>query len=1428
MTRKYVHKIILFSLLILSAFFSYFSLASAQDFWSEVPDEYYENYRIADDFNEMIETLSDLEATLKVWVEPWTELFATLNRNFAWVFDFFPKSPWNIQTYKQCEIITNKLAKKYTSQDYSTFKSKCFDEVRDIIWGKSAYTISPTIKAKPTKWPAPLTVTFDAKESSDPSLATIPEKNFFWYYKDINWVEVPMGIGPIVTHTFDRPGKYVIHSTVRSSNNIEQGIFDWSKTLEVTVDAKAADIVIYLNGKKLNPDRPIKIDSQEAKEWFVINGSATQARWERKIVQHSRKITWDQQQNRYQRTDTQEWPPWQFSRTFPQNGKYKIELEIIDNENNKLKETYEVSVSDPVALMRYTPAQWSTSTNFTFDGSASYSLTSRLVKYRWIVIDPTGEQIDFPETRSFQKKFRLPWTYTIQLTTIDELWNDSYDIQKIEVESTAPIAWFQITPLSNRKKPSQFTLDASGSFDEDVRNTVDELSYSWTFSNPWAVDIHNVSENWDKVVVTYNEVWDHKIKLTVRDKYGKSAEVEKPLSVESTLRPELFIEPITWVFWDTVRMIARNNKEIGYHFRDFGDGDTQSISSWSQTTHIYTEAWIFPVTLTVATLWDGEENSITRNVFMGQKDVPTIWYEVKSWADQFMQKNALCEGKQWQEDAYTVNRYENFQVSLASSINSKGKNTGLSFFITPEEDEKWKVYEKNSISYDFKELWCHYLDIEIQDKETGKSVQERLRFDVQNNLPELWNVVLSFPQSNQQGQWIGIGIWIKHTPQEQETFGIDKFDPLMVKVTASGVRDSDWRINWYRRYYYNTKNEQSDREQFWQTPSNVPYYTFTLPRIAWEYAFGVEITDDNGDVIDSIDLLWEWPIVTFTRQWNPNIPTLHVKVSWNGITTGKDALQVNSWDEVIFELDAEVASSRSDFETSRYFKIDLDGDGTYDTPAFKESEYRHIYDKAWEYVPKVKVVYRDKVWIDISPQIWVKQWARHSFITDQYDKYVLVRNTSVWWFDTQLLCTDTRWCPKWSENLIENPTSHIVTYPKAWEYQMRMISIDSYGNKPAPFTPGIEITTWSSIFKMLSLPQPISVWSGIEISVWDALDNTISFYPLYQWTWNCFVDINILEDTDGDEDPLFDQDVECNSVSEKQIINKKIWQRWNIYYIEKWVLQTIPLTITLLKTDEPNGFEIPIPSELQDSYNRLEDLISDVENGTVPNDDYYYVLLEALRDSISLPEERSSVLLQLHEYIQNSSLELPAEHRDRLEILILTLSDESLQTAVWWSQYDQAKANIMILFTWPAKQQLSTAFAQLEDNIWNKEWIKKALESIWSIAQQQMASGTIDEVDFNEIVRQICEIVFYYDVESATCGTDDISIEWNTEGSWSENTQNTVENWSSWNNEKWRFSGIVKRVIIWVIILVLIFIVIVIIFALKARNAAHEEDDEDE
>ena len=106
------------------------------------------------------------------------------------------------------------------------------------------------------------------------------------------------------------------------------------------------------------------------------------------------KIRSKQTQERVDIQSEGEGAPGLLNVSFPYNGIYTVNLEITDNENNRISEEFEVSVSDPVALLKYSPAKGTTGTDFVFDGSASYSITSRVSKYQWTIIDPNGNQTE--------------------------------------------------------------------------------------------------------------------------------------------------------------------------------------------------------------------------------------------------------------------------------------------------------------------------------------------------------------------------------------------------------------------------------------------------------------------------------------------------------------------------------------------------------------------------------------------------------------------------------------------------------------------------------------------------------------------------------------------------------------------------------------------------------------------------------------------------------------------------------------------------------------------------------------------------------------------------------------------------------------------------------------------------------------------------
>lgn len=1381
---------------------------------SNVPNEYYTNYQVANDFEEMNDVLSTLDALIKVGQEPTTDLFLTLSDNFKVVFDFFPKSRPNAQVYKQCDLLVWELAQGYSVQTYTSFKKLCFDSVKDIVKKiASTNTVKANIVVKPNQWPWPLNVTLDARWSTDPSDDTIPEDNYFRYYKNIDAVDTPIWRGPVMNYTFDEPWRYVVHLTVRSANNEELWVFDGEDTVEIVVSPRTADIVVYLNWKLLDNQSVIKIGTQDAQDWFNIDWTATTPLWWRTIVEHTRKITWDEQTNRFSFEKTEKWPPSQFNSVFPYNGIYTLQLETQDNESNKVKEEFKISVSDPVSLIKYSPKKWDTKTDYKFDASASYSLTSRISKYQRSIVDPDGNQIETFESRELMRSFKLPGMYTVKLTVFDDLKNSSYDVQKIYVESSSPVPSFIAEPISDWNFPSQFVLDASGSKDVDVSNGVDSLTYHRSFSRPDAVEITSNMDNGKRVLISFNETWKHVVTLEVKDSYGKSVSIEKTFDVVSTLRPELLISPVTSKRGDEVTLISRSNKEIWLHTWDLGDGATQTTEV-PKIKHIYDQAGIYNVELHVATPNGLEENTITRRVFVGQKDSPSIHYQVKSSTSEYLQQDGRCSVDGVDMPAFVVDRYEKVNVSIADSIWVQWKKSNLQYYLQTQPEDNGTIYEKSQTSHSFNELWCHSILASVEDSEVGKTAQELIRFNVENALPIIDNLLISFPQS-QSNQWLGIGIWLQQPKETQDLFSISKFDPLLVRVSASWVRDPDAnQISRFVRYFYNTASPE-DLIDVKVTPASVPFASFSVQRIPGEYAFGVRIIDSDDGQTDSTESLWKWPVIFFpASDTNPDFPLVSLSVSSRTVQVGE---------EVVFSPTSSVLSNRSDFDSSRYYRYDVDWDWKNDSGKIKSDTFTHVYDKPGTYKPSVSVVYRDKLWRWFSGEIIVKQWVKPQFIYDSYWLYSMFLNTSIGQVEDQVFCADINNCGESSSYRIDqfdDPEKriHLIKYPKSWIYESRLISNDEYWNKLPAYETDINIQDVNENLWLLSIPDAQEVWSWFNITVWSNLDNTLYLYVAFEWEWNCFVDLNTSIDANNDGDPIYDRDVNCNELYTYTFDDFTSKQVWRIHYAVDGKAYSKRLNVSFLDVDV---FEEELAGRLIGPASALDWLIDEVERWEVVDQEGYYIdLLNNLRSSLSIQQERISLLDQLYQYTKQSNIVLPSVHRQNLEMLFIALEDQSNQPVFAWNIYEQTKSTVLNTYfrdKVAVREEFVELFKEFEkvngDKVMMKEVLDTVYTRLWELANQWI----IDEIDLNDIKKSLCNTIVYYELESKTCGVSIAQLD--------KDTQNEEEASVPKDSDSWWINKILKRVLIWIWIILVIVVMLLVLFALKAKNQQKESEE---
>ncbi|MDR0861002.1 MAG: hypothetical protein LBO09_08835 [Candidatus Peribacteria bacterium] len=254
-TKTQITKLLLLTVSLISSF------SALSTFAQSVPDEYYPNYRIQTGWEKIQEIFVQIDAAKRMGTTDSlsSDLFTELHSNFGSVFAAFPQE-YNFKVvYQQCLDSASILAVNNTTDNFQTFMNNCYTPLNKTIGTINAqYTIQVSASKNPGNGAAPLTVTFSAKGSKDPSNETIPSRNFFRYYRDIKGIDRPIGVGEVINYTFEESGNYVVHLTVRSSNN-SKGILDGEMNLNVEVSPKAANIVVYANTKKLDKTIPTKI-----------------------------------------------------------------------------------------------------------------------------------------------------------------------------------------------------------------------------------------------------------------------------------------------------------------------------------------------------------------------------------------------------------------------------------------------------------------------------------------------------------------------------------------------------------------------------------------------------------------------------------------------------------------------------------------------------------------------------------------------------------------------------------------------------------------------------------------------------------------------------------------------------------------------------------------------------------------------------------------------------------------------------------------------------------------------------------------------------------------------------------------------------------------------------------------------------------------
>lgn len=1368
--------------------------------FGQVNEDYVANYGISQTWEDIMTNFITIQSTQKRGDQVPASVFSALYTDFVQLFPQLPQKNNYRIIFDTCKVQAQKLSQVYTSLDFDIFVDQCQGPINTIMKEINANsTVKAKIKASPQSWSAPMTVTLDARDTVDPSEDTIPSQNFYRYYKNTAWEDILIWRWSVVNYTFEQEGNYYVHLTAKSANKETQGILDGEETVVITVAPEIANIVIYANGKKLQQRNYTKIGTQDAQRWVLFDGSATLPKWGREIQSH----TWEVSGINWFKyaSETITWKPETINLPLPNNGSYTIKLSLIDNEGNSITKAFLVAVSDPIAIIKQSPENITTSTMWNFDASASYALNSRIRKYNWEVFDDKGDVIFLTQQKSFTRQFTKPGLYTVKLTVTDELGESNTETNILEIESTTPQAQFTITPRLDRQFPSQFVLDASATFDIDVTNKYDAITYDRSFSNPGLTKIEQEYDNKQAIVVSFEEPGKHNITLRVTDSFGKTNTFSREVDVQSSLRPIILANPRATVRGNVIRFLATSNSEIINHERDFGDG-LKEITQNKTTNHTYKKAGVYHVKLT-ATDRKWKVNTITTPVFIGEKDTPIGAYSVTNTRQNILRATDICE---W-EPAFVVNRGERITIDGKDSVNSKWDKSNLKFYFKPQDDE---IYSTNLLQYSFKAMWCKQIEINVEETTTSKIDKKLIRFKVQNDLPILDSMGIFFPQF---GNEIGVGLG---QGTQEKTFDPLKVNPLIVKVTANNPKDRDWVISQFVWYYYKA-DDPTRIIDMRSTPSNVPYTHFTIytndPALwAGDIVFGVKMIDNDGGEQLSEDIIGQGP--TFFNppckpgglcDNNMDIPIVTLTIDKTDVAVGE---------EVVFETKAKTLSNRPDFNSQKIIRYDFDGDGTWDLTT-KDTKVTHIYDKPYDDIkPRVEVSYRKNPVVFVGDKITVKQKMKPLLEANIYDKTVYLRDYSIGQIEKREICfTGPRDC-----QIVGTGDDLSYTYEEYGTYNILYTISDSYGNKTTQtLVATLQAPDNNSPMYLMSIPKAnVNSEGRYVIPLANNQDNSVLLHIVYSGTGDCFVDTDITHDANFDGKVDNDKDIACNT--SKLVKYDSYSDTINARVVYEWTDKKLIGNGILVQFTEQT---IQMSQEQKLQYNKIQNIIQSLPNS---NEDQNYIrtLLIKMADNVKTNSSQTEAIINMRVFLENSKAGLSEDQLTSITTIMKEFETSDSIALNGGNIVDQVR-QFLIDFAPSAsmKTQIKEYFdviANLPEPAAQPEIVKNQLQSVVQLFSDNAVSSLesqnkgneekviIDDIE-TQVIPRICDVLSFYGIGSNLC-PDDANVKVATA---------TNSGWGIWAVLKW--VGIVVG-ILWGI-----FLLIVIFFAVKARLQQNADEE---
>ena len=1023
-------------------------------------------------------------------------------------------------------------------------------------------SVSARLRASTISGNAPLLVTFDVNESTDPAGGSLIGSNIDWTnIKGINTYE---GVA-IDTNDLAKAVEcsYLVDDDATKDGSIEEAysptykqcLFKYPGTYNATVVIKSNDPARYLPGMsnliiKIDPpstkidlevevgrDQPIEImkyyeregvirkdlstvqvtlAEAESKDGLIFDASATK---------NVKSFKWDFGNGEIIEATTDSIQPVKYKT----KGRYQVTLEVMNNQGEVDRKIFMVEVTDVAAFISITPSSnISIGDSITIDGSQSRSSSGPIKAYEWII---TNQRTKIDEVLgvntnkpTFVHKFKTNDEYNIHLNVITGDPEPAWADHKVQVISEPPQAIIKYA-IPDSGQPAVVHLDGTTSFDPDGDSK--NIEYTWTIKpdgienwelfNGTGTEMNKATEE-----VKFKKKGEYEVTLKALDKTTKArtgfpleySEVTETIVIDDLL-------DIAWGEFESTGLLGKGDNDPGEatikfkissekgndYVIDFGDEEegTGPISGDVNVTHNYTATGKYTVE---ATVYDDEDNgnSIKKSIYIGGGDSPIAKAAVFINGNEVYDLTSIIEVSK--KDIIT------FDGSESRNIDGTGRNLKYSwnFGDTGNSSSKAATHSYDELSPVDPGYFTATLKAYDED-EASKEGEDEVYIKVVNKAPT-FSAIQAVPASSSS----------------------DLITPVNVDVKAHNADDEDGEIIQYRWWYYDVDDPD---EQLGVQITKGPTARVIVGTTGKEgkestYGFGLEITDSENKTTQSEDVLQEAQIPKVTVTNGPNeLPTAKFNVDTTSVFTG---------DSVRF-----TSASKDPDGTILEYIWDIEGDGFHNNEPTEASTLDYAYsirdmegydvrlkvrdDKGGESISDIITIYVDSL---AEPPAAA---FNYEVVENSYGKKIQFTNNSevdedsgaeiisfVWDFDTEsdFSTADSNGDGDLGNDTDSQAESPARLYTEYGEYTVKLTVTDNQGNSDE-----VERTMKIPLADPPVAAFTYQVVNGQVIFQNNSTADVVSGAMVKEYIWD-FDTASQLPNADSDGDGVKDNDIDSD------------------------------------------------------------------------------------------------------------------------------------------------------------------------------------------------------------------------------------------------------------------------------------------------------------